>query len=320
MPGSAAKNEPSAMGIRPLKKPDMRALLKLWAGSSLFDPMDKRLLNEKIFGDPEYDPSLTLVSASGQELQGFAMAVKRCRSSSVTGYIKLIAVHPEWQRKGIGTRLLDLLEARLADDGVREARVGESAPNYLVPGVDLRHRPATHFFAHRGYREIGRTCNLEVNLDLGDFQTTRAERKLEARQISIRRATKDDLETINAFLAVHWPSWQSEVSTALKQHPSGVHLAQSDAGLLGFAARDGNNLGTGWFGPMGTHPEARGLGIGQVLLRRCMADLKSQGLKSATIPWVGPAEFYQQHVGALPSREFLRLEKRLPADRGRMLL
>lgn len=306
------------MGIRLLRKSEMRTLLKLWAQGSSFDPMDERLLNEKVFGDPDYDPRLTLVAASGKELRGFAMAVKRYNSSTVEGYIKLIAVRPAWQRQGIGTRLLDLLEARLAEHGVLRIRVGESAPNYLVPGVDLRHRPAARFFGYRGYREIGRTCNLEVNLDLDDFQTNRAEHKLASRGISIRRAKPGDLGTINAFLAGHWPSWQDEVSTALKQHPAGVHLAHSDAGLLGFAARDGNNLGTGWFGPMGTHPEARGLGIGQVLLRRCMADLKSQGLKAATIPWVGPVEFYQRHVGAIPSRKFLRLEKRLPANRGRM--
>jgi GNAT superfamily N-acetyltransferase len=34
----------------------------------------------------------------------------------------------------------------------------------------------------------------------------------------------------------------------------------------------------GWFGPMGTHPDLRGLGIGSILLKRCLKDMKRNGL------------------------------------------
>ena len=81
--------------------------------------------------------------------------------------------------------------------------------------------------------------------------------------------------------------------------------------MIGFAAHDANNVGTGWFGPMGTAPEFRGRRIGEVLLKRCLADTRAQGLTQATIPWVGPTEFYERTVRARITRRFVRLEKRL---------
>ncbi|NUP67682.1 MAG: GNAT family N-acetyltransferase, partial [Nonomuraea sp.] len=59
-----------------------------------------------------------------------------------------------------------------------------------------------------------------------------------------------------------------------------------------------------WFGPMGTAPDARGLGLGGVLLRRCLADQRAAGQASAQIGWVGPLRFYSRAVGARAERVF----------------
>ncbi len=74
-----------------------------------------------------------------------------------------------------------------------------------------------------------------------------------------------------------------------------------DGKILAFAAWGARPQ---WFGPMGTAPEARGLGLGGVLLRRCLADQRDAGLSSAQIGWVGPLGFYARAVGARAQRVF----------------
>ena len=62
---------------------------------------------------------------------------------------------------------------------------------------------------------------------------------------------------------------------------------------------------------MGTAPAAQGLGIGSVLLRRCLADQQAAGLDSVQIGWVGPLPFYSGVVGARVERVFFLYRKQL---------
>jgi hypothetical protein len=55
---------------------------------------------------------------------------------------------------------------------------------------------------------------------------------------------------------------------------------------------------------MGTAEEARGLGVGRVLLRRCLADQAETGRQEAQIGWVGPIHFYARAIGARVERVF----------------
>jgi GNAT superfamily N-acetyltransferase len=64
---------------------------------------------------------------------------------------------------------------------------------------------------------------------------------------------------------------------------------------------------------MGTAESARGLGIGAVLLRRCLRDLRSTGARSAEIGWVGPKRFYSLAVGAAVGRVFWQYGRDLVA-------
>ena len=58
-------------------------------------------------------------------------------------------------------------------------------------------------------------------------------------------------------------------------------------------------------------PAYRGRGVGAVLLRCCLRDLKQSGLATATIPWAAHLGFYEQHAGARRSRQFQRFRKRI---------
>jgi mycothiol synthase len=55
---------------------------------------------------------------------------------------------------------------------------------------------------------------------------------------------------------------------------------------------------------MGTLPAEQRHGIGAVLLKRCLADMKSAGLLTARIGWVGPVRFYARSLGARIERVY----------------
>jgi ribosomal protein S18 acetylase RimI-like enzyme len=301
--------------VRPLSRADAPALLRLWNHSARHDPCNAPLLEEKIWHDPDHDPDMALVCASADRLLGFVVAVSRQARASAkpAGYIKLLAVDPKFQRGGVGSRLLLAAEQALARTGARSVRLGESAPNYLVPGVDLRYAPALAFFRRQGYRPVAQASNLRVTLVGRSFDATEDRLRLQNAGIWIRRARANDHADLARLLDEFGGGWAAEVERSLAHDPPLVHVAEQGGVLVGFSASEGNNVGTGWFGPMGTTEQARGLGIGKVLLYRCLADLAALGFREAIIPWVGPVEFYARHASAEVDRRFQRFEKEIEA-------
>jgi GNAT superfamily N-acetyltransferase len=297
------------MKLRGLRRDDAAPLLAMWNATARFDPLTPDLLEEKTWDDPGFEPGLALVCEDQAGIAGFAMGVVRGAVGGARGIVKLAAAAADRRRRGIGSRLLGDLENRLLERGVTAVRVCESAPNYLTPGVDSRYSAAPYFFEQQGYERIGEACNMTVDLSAPAYDLAKAEARVAGHGLSARRAGPDDRESLAALLAAHWPSWQDEVDRALGNGPSTVFLCERDGEALAFAAWDANNRGTGWFGPMGTAPEARRRGLGQLLLYRCLDDIRESGLAYATIPWVDPVEFYRRCAGAAVERVFHRYEK-----------
>ena len=297
------------MRLRGLRRDDAAPLLAMWNATARFDPLTPELLEEKTWNDPGFEPDLALVCEDEGAIAGFAMGVVRGSENGPRGIVKLAAVAADRRREGIGNRLLGALENTLHDQGAVTARVCESAPNYLTPGVDGRYSAAPYFFEQRGYRRIGESCNMSVDLSAPVYDLAGAEARVAAHGLAVRRAGPGDRASLSQLLAEHWPSWQDEVDRALGNDPSTVFLCERDGVALAFAAWDANNRGTGWFGPMGTAPEARRGGLGQLLLFRCLDDIRASGLAYATIPWVDPVEFYRRCAGAAVERVFHRYEK-----------
>lgn len=296
---------------RPIRRADAEALRALWNRAAPHDPLGAALFEEKVWGDAGFSPDLALVADNGGEIAGFAFGVIRPTDDGLRGVIKLLAVAPERQREGIGSRLVDALEAAIRDAGATAVRLGESPPNYLTPGLDPRYTRAMLLFEGRGYERLREAYHMQADLTGQTFGIEAAERVLAADGIAVRRAARSDHDAVMAFLDVHWPPWKAEIERTFANEPVSLHLAFEGGAVLGFSAYDANNVGTGWFGPMGTAPAARGRGVGAVLLKRCLADLQAQGHAASTIPWVAPIAFYAHHVGAEISRLFYRYEKKL---------
>ncbi len=285
-------------------------MLALWSQHARFDPMTSSLLSEKVWGDTDVNSDLTWAAERHGQLIGFSVGVVRQRDVGRNGYIKLFVVDTAYHRRGIGSQLLVATERAIQRAGADEVRIGESTPNYLTPGLDQRYTTAQRFFAARGYKPIGTAVNLSVSLS-SDFVTAQSEASLATHGITVRRAESGDAQAVAQLVQTHWPVWQAEVTNALHNDPISLHLALHDGHILGFAAYDTNNLGTGWFGPMGTIPAAEGQGLGRVLLWRCLRDQQAQGHATAIIPWVGPIDFYRRYANAQIDRVFARYAKRI---------
>ncbi len=286
--------------IRLLCDKDSEAVRVLLNENLAFDHLFPSLLAEKL--DENRDPELSLIAEIGGTLVGMVSGVIGERKR---GFIKMMAVHRDHQRQGIGSTLLHQVERVFNARGVEEIRLGESAPNYLWPGVDVRYRAASAFFEKQGYRRFGGTSNLEVDLKTREFTLPTPN------GYTIHRALPEDKNPLMAFLSEHFPSWRGEAAVCFINDPISLFLARRGGALAAFAAHEANNRGTGCFGPMGTAPPFRGRGLGRVLLARCLNDMKNRGFDRATIPWVGPVAFYVRNAGARVARYFVRFQKKL---------
>lgn len=297
------------MRVRRLSDSDLESVLSLWNRNMRYDQLTPELLEEKVWDDPDFAPELAYVVEHESHLIGFIMGLVRKGTPEPIGYIKMLVIDEKYQRKGIGGRLLREIEKMICSTGVKTIRIFEAAPNYLMPGLDVRYTKAMIFFERNGYERFGETYNLETNLAGQHFDTANEEKQLKTDGIDIRRAADSDKDQVTEFLREHWAAWINEVSESFKNNPVSLHLAFYQGALIGFSAHSCNNKNTGWFGPMGTAPASRGKGIGGILLKRCLQDIKEQGRRFATIPWVGPIGFYLHYAGSEIDRVFYRYQK-----------
>ncbi|MFG1702089.1 GNAT family N-acetyltransferase [Nonomuraea sp. M3C6] len=239
---------------------------------------------------PPADRRWTALATDG----GAVMASMSTKDPAV-GHVDLLAVHPSAQGQGRGRALVRAAEEWLLERGARQARFAGNPPCYAWPGIDVRYTAAACLAESLGYERYHVAWNMTADLDV-DLSVEDDLVRLEQAGIIVR-AAGEDRDKIAAFVSREWnDSWAWEAANA-----TGLHYAERDGRVLAFAAWGSR---PGWFGPTGTAPDARGLGLGGVLLRRCLADLRAAGQSSAQIGWVGPLRFYSRAVGARAERVF----------------
>ncbi|WP_439181759.1 GNAT family N-acetyltransferase [Carboxylicivirga taeanensis] len=275
-----------------------------------YDSITEAILTEKLEGDPHWMPEATLVCRDGDRIIGFMQGVMRLIRGVNYAYIKLMAVDESYRRKGIATAMYKQLEELFRQKEADVVRIYDVPLNYFMPGIDPRYTPALCWAMRRGFERFGDTSNLLVDLNQ-NWNMQQREDELQREGVEVRRAKPSDKQAVLDFIKDEWLLWTNEVEMAFKDEQPSIHIALMNGQVKAFSAHNANNKGTGWFGPMGTHPDLRGKGMGAILLKRCLNDMKEMGLSHSVIPWVGPIDFYSWHANARVQRVFWRFEKKL---------
>jgi mycothiol synthase len=318
---AASVNHGYALGVRDAEAGDLPRLRELALAALRWDEPDAAELVDLLW--PTVDTEFFLVRTVDEEIVGLVAGslapIPRDPATARRGHINLLAVDAKVWRQGHATALLEALERRLRDVGAVDLLIGGATPRFAWPGIDLRYTPATCFAEARGYLPQQPAVNMTVELDRaaasGRLATAQDEERLAGHGFTVRRLVEADRERITPWLDGWGGTWREETLRTL-HHPdtAGSYIAvlrdgKLDAEYVGFAAYGVNRRD--WFGPMGTGGELRKLGIGGVLLRRCLADLRQAGYHSAQIGWTGPIGFYARTVDAYVERVF-RMYRRGP--------
>ncbi|AGZ46429.1 GNAT family N-acetyltransferase [Actinoplanes friuliensis] len=251
------------------------------------------------------------VSVTGGRVIGVVLGSVSHRDRSI-GHVDLVAVDPRERRRGVARALVSRVEGALAGLGAGDIVIAGNAPYYAWPGIDVRYTPAICAAMAFGFEQDQPAWNMTVDTAVAGLESTADhEERLAGEGITVRRAGAEDVPALVSFaLATFGGGWAGEITHSVGRDQAGCHLALAkDGSILGFAAYGSSR--PSWFGPMGTATAARGLGIGALLLRRCLADQRAAGHETVQIGWVGPLPFYSKAVGARVERVFLLYRKQL---------
>lgn len=121
--------------------------------------------------------------------------------------------------------------------------------------------------------------------------------RLQREGFTVRRAMSCDKHSVVEWVRKTFGKlWASECDVAFAGHPVSCYLATRDGKIVGFACYDSSMKN--FFGPVGVVEEARGRGIGAVLLVKCLRAMASAGYAYAIVGDAGSPEFYEKTVNA----------------------
>ena len=122
--------------------------------------------------------------------------------------------------------------------------------------------------------------------------------ELKEAHTNIRRAQPFEVTPVHEFIEKNFSvAWADEVSVGFASKPVTVYIATREGRVIGFAGYECTRKA--FFGPTGVAESERGRGIGKTLLIASLLGLRELGYVYGIIGGAGPAEFYQEAVGAI---------------------
>lgn len=225
------------------------------------------------------------------------------RRGPAAASLDALAVLPSQRRGGVGSRLLQHFRASL-DGAVQSWRFGGGG-HHFVPGLPDALAEADGFFAAHGMVADWHAHDLLWEAPQNGSSSWD--------ESTYRLLTANDGAALNALLRHFGGRWQSDTARRLLALEEGceeeIMGAYWQGRLVGFChiwSERSRALGPstfwlrrdrpGWggVGPLGVHPEQRGLGLGAGVVESSLAYLRRQGTERIGVDWTGLPEFYER--------------------------
>jgi GNAT superfamily N-acetyltransferase len=249
---------PNGLIIRTATEADLPVLHRLADQSLDLDTFSPDLLREKLWQNPNPDQFAKWAYAAeiGGEIVGFMQAVQRC--SQAKGWLGVFGVAPGYRRQGVASAMFEKIVGEFRAASVTEVEALAIPGNYFTPGIDPRYTSGLSFLEARGFERFKDCVNM-IALLPERYDTSDDEARLAGQGIEVRRADENDAGLLDAFFAGDFGAdWRMEAELAMRNDPPALHLAIKEGRIIAFSGHSSQNREWGFFGPMGTTPEARG--------------------------------------------------------------
>lgn len=309
------------MKIRSYQTNDFDSVIRLWNQVLTRDPISEYRFQLKVLADPNFDPEGCAIAEKDGEVIGFCLGIVRKEPLERIGlqenlaWITFMAVKPSEQRQGVGTALLQHVEAYVAAHKREWIFVSPYVPNYFIPGVDVDAYASGHaFFLRHGYIQHSEVFGM--GREILDLMTPESIHE----QIANLKAEGIDLMTLQPrytysllnFLRREFPGdWAPVIVDKIKLGGKNdeVVIAVRNDEVLGYAQYEGEH-----FGPFGVSAELRSKGVGAILFYRVIELMKEKGYHNVWLAWTGgdAKRFYEEKAGLHALRHHAILKKQFP--------
>lgn len=291
-------------------------MLSIWNRALIRDPISESRFVSGVLCDPDYRPgedSGFIVACSGGRPVGFVRAiVRRWPNDRVglepeNGWIPVIAVDPDHQRRSIGAALLKEALAYFRRHGRKRVWVcgnTGSAPGYVFPGVDPDAYPGgVALFRKAGFvvdHEPVAMSRAVVDFDVAGLL---ARARAACPEVHVEPLTAARVPDFFTFLAEEFPGdWNIAARAKVRGGGMGeVLIALLDGRVVGYCQWEGEH-----FGPFGVARTARNRRIGEQLFIEAVKRIREADGRTVWFNWADAdaARFYAR-FGLQPTRRFV---------------
>jgi mycothiol synthase len=309
--------------IRPYRGSDEADLLAVWHAAMAHDRVSSDIFRTKVLLDPNFQAAHLPVAVAQGQVVGFVLGLTRQVPLFSQGlepgkaWITAFGVRLECRHQGIGKALFDHLLKQFAQKGHKTVAISPYVPNYFVPGVDVNAYPETiPWLEARGFKRLYQA--ISMGADLTGFQIPveilEREERLRKEGVTVEPVTAADLPDLLSFIVEHfgWDWYRHAQEYLLEYFGDAPHhicflVARQHGEVIGYCQQRRER-----FGPFGVASAKRNLGVGRVLLFRCLGEMSARHTYYAYFLWTGEdaARLYGL-AGFKRRRAFAVLEKTL---------
>lgn len=300
------------------------AVVSLWNECCTFDPLTVQKFRKQALFDENFDNGLCFAAVEDDQVVGFILGTKRKFPylerglEPDQGWINVIFVKEEYQRRGIGTKLLKTVEDRLIEKGVKRITLAAYSPNYFFAGLDPDHYPQSiGFFEKNAY--IAYEKHYSMGMNLHGFQLSEKvkekKRLAESKGYVFQNFTYEySLELLDFLKEEFGGGWKRNALINMQKEKAEERLflvLNPEGKICGFANRsiDDNEMR---FGPIGVSTKERNHGIGSILLECAMYEMAKKGLyRMFFMTTDDPGRRYYERLGLEVIRTFITYRKEI---------